>query len=286
MKETLNNNLAELTKAVDKAILDIDEMETTIEEESARLDARLEGDGTTDIYDAIYQDGVEDGKKSEYDAFWDALQDYGNLPNYDYTFMSPAWNDDNFKPKYDIQARSQTFSNRSDPLRACGVTDLRPSTIGVNIEWKLVQDFNYIFRGVPLKYVGVIDMTTATSGWCVLMGKAYIEYVEKLILPPKSSNIAFKHLGFLEMFSLKEIRFEGFFYGSVEIKYSTKLSHDSIVSTVDALAPDITGMMLTLHLDAVNKAFETSQGANDGSTSEEWLTLVAAHTNWTISLYG
>jgi hypothetical protein len=38
-----------------------------------------------------------------------------------------------------------------------------------------------------------------------------------------------------------------------------------------------------LPLRAVNKAFETSEGANDGKTSTEWETLIGTKTNWTIA---
>jgi hypothetical protein len=69
-------------------------------------------DGTSDGYNAgleagkelgEYNKGFEDGKQAEYDAFWDAFQsDKGNPHNYQYTFCNYAWNDETFKPKYDI----------------------------------------------------------------------------------------------------------------------------------------------------------------------------------------
>ena len=161
---------------------------------------------------------------------------------------------------------------------------MRASTLGVNIDWSLCQNFNYILRRVPIKYIDIIDMSNAVYGWCLLFSANKLESVEKIILPPQSANIAFKTHGFQGLTNLKEIRFEGYFFGNVEIKNSKLLSHDSIVSIINALSPDISDVALTLHLDAVNKAFETSEGTNDGSTSNEWLALIATRSNWTISL--
>ena len=64
----------------------------------------------------------------------------------------------------------------------------------------------------------------------------------------------------------------------------TKLSKASITSIINVLSSTTTGKSVTLSLTAVNTAFETSSGAGDGSTSEEWTTLIATKSNWTISL--
>ena len=50
------------------------------------------------------------------------------------------------------------------------------------------------------------------------------------------------------------------------------------------ISDNVTGQAVSVKKDAVNIAFETSAGAGDGSTSAEWLALVATKTNWTISL--
>jgi hypothetical protein len=244
-------------------------------------------DGYAEGHEVGEAEGYEAGKKAEYDAFWDALQNSGEKKRYGTEFQSPLWTNENFRPKYDVYPGTSTFSQGGDPPKAhCNIEDMRKSTLGVNIDWTLCNNFNYILQEVPVKYIGVIDMTNAKNGWTVLYRLYTLISVEKMILPPQSANIKFSTHGFCALYALTEIRFEGYFWGSVELKDSPLLSHDSIVSAISALAPDITGSVLTLNIKAVNKAFETSEGANDGSTSEEWLTLVAAHTNWTISLAG
>lgn len=90
-------------------------------------------------------------------------------------------------------------------------------------------------------------------------------------------------LAFHLLYALREVRFKGSISRSLDIKYSP-LSKDSIVSVISCLSPTATSNTLGLKLTAVDAAFETSPGAADGSTSAEWLALVAAHSNWTISL--
>ena len=85
-------------------------------------------------------------------------------------------------------------------------------------------------------------------------------------------------------YELREVRFKGALIYDLSLKYSTKLSKDSILSLMACLSAEASGKTLTLSQTAVDAAFETSSGAADGSTSAEWLALVEAHSNWTISL--
>ena len=70
----------------------------------------------------------------------------------------------------------------------------------------------------------------------------------------------------------------------LNLSYSSKLSKASIASVINALDASVSGKSVTLSRTAVNAAFETAAGANDGSASAEWQNLIAAKSNWTISL--
>ena len=63
-----------------------------------------------------------------------------------------------------------------------------------------------------------------------------------------------------------------------------KLSKASITSVINALSDTTNALKVQLSKTAVNNAFETSSGVADGSTSEEWTTLIATKANWTIAL--
>lgn len=282
MRETLNNNLAELTKAVDKAILDIDEMETTIEEESERLDARLEGDGATDIYDAIYQDGVEDGKKSEYDAFWDAYQEYGYRTFYYAAFAGSGWTNDTYKPKYDIIPQYQSGAN-SMFANTFSIADIYAplDEKGLKLDFSKNPDFSYTFNGArSICYLRTIDASLSQNMIYTFASMRSCTTIEKLIL---TDNITY--IGtFYVCNALKNITIEGIIgQNGFDVSWSP-LNKDSIISVINALSTTTTGLTVTLRLDAVNTAFETTPGTADGSTSDEWLTLAATKSNWTISL--
>lgn len=58
------------------------------------------GDG----YDNGYNEGLEAGKKAEYDRFWDTWQQNGNRTSYIACFAGQAWTDELYNPKYPINA--------------------------------------------------------------------------------------------------------------------------------------------------------------------------------------
>lgn len=70
----------------------------------------------------------------------------------------------------------------------------------------------------------------------------------------------------------------------LNLRWSTKLSKASITSVITALSATTSGLTVTLSNAAVNNAYETSEGAADGSVSAEWAELIATKTNWTITL--
>ena len=71
---------------------------------------------------------------------------------------------------------------------------------------------------------------------------------------------------------------------AISLAWSMKLSKESIINVIECLDESVTGQLITFSLTAVNNAFETSEGAKDGSTSSEWTTLVESRPNWTINL--
>lgn len=83
--------------------------------------------------------------------------------------------------------------------------------------------------------------------------------------------------------SLREVRFSGTIAISMDFK-SCPLSKDTIFNIFSCLSDTASGKTLTLKASAVNTAFETSEGASDGSSSTEWTAIVDSHSNWTISL--
>ena len=77
-----------------------------INEAKPALNRHSGGGDTEDAYNSGYTkgkaEGVEEGKKSEYDTFWDVFQKKGNPQYYNYAFAINRFTNTNYKPKYDI----------------------------------------------------------------------------------------------------------------------------------------------------------------------------------------
>lgn len=189
------------------------------------------------------------GKQAEYDAFWDGLQDYGNRYDYASGFNNVGWTDATFKPKYDIVVRGNGY--------------------GV---------FSYS-RFTELKKT--VDVTQATSIGAMFYTCTILKTINRLVVAESTRfDSTFGNCHALENLTIEgTIGQNGF-----NVQWSTKLSKASITSIIDALSTTTSGLTVTLSQTAVNNAFATSEGAADGSTSEEWLALVATRSNWTISL--
>lgn len=195
--------------------------------------------------DAIY----EAGKQAEYDAFWDAYQNNGDSFNCLYAFAGQSWTDVTYNPKYPIKA----IWNTQNMYAYSQITDTK-----VDIDISAVE----------------------TNGGATFMNAQNLKTIRKLIVPNESAT-----LGWASMFNgcaaLENIVIEGTILGSyatVDIHWSTKLSHDSIVGIINALSPNASGKTVSFSATAVNNAFE------GGSTGSEWLNLIDTKSNWTITL--
>jgi hypothetical protein len=198
-----------------------------------------------------FDDVYEAGKKAELDRFWDIYQQNGNRQRYDYAFAGNGWADEVYKSiKYDITSPSLISGlYRFNEY----ITDtIKP------IDCKNFVPLNYVFaEATKLKIIRTLKVYskntfTGVFGSCKSLEELYIEGV---------------------------IGQNGF-----NVQWSTKLSHDSLMRIINALSTETSGLSVTLSKTAVNKAFETNEGANDGSTSAEWLALANTKSNWTISL--
>jgi hypothetical protein len=218
------------------------------------------------------------GVKSEYDRFWDAAQNYGAKVKGLIKFWN-GWNKDNFKPKYTIYANTDTFTEGADrnDCRTIQVEDLRESAIGVNIDWSLCDGFNYILRRSPVKYIGVVDMTIATSGWCLFRDAGKLEYVEKLILPPVK-DLEFKNGGFTGCRDLKHITFENKFLSAVQFNQCTLLTHESLINILNALYDYVNG-----ELDGSSKDKTLTLGTTNLAKLTDAEKAIATEKGWTLA---
>jgi hypothetical protein len=212
----------------------------------------------------------EAGRKAQYDEFWDIYQNKGTITQAQYMFARASWTDTNFKPKY-----SMKFANASQLFNSCRITDLKGilERQGVTFDFSNCPALNYLcYEAQRLTRFPVLSAVKATPS----VGLQYSFYnckalvsIDEIILPTN------KYIEFTTTFygceSLEEIRFSGGKIGkNISFKDCKKLSKASIINILNSQAEDAFDATVTLSLDAVNKAFETSEGANDGESSEEW----------------
>lgn len=224
------------------------------------------------------------GIEGSNDKFWDAFQEYGKKTYYAYCFNNQSYVGAWFYPKYDIKPKDAGFFMRetkffSDETKLDLVERL--NECGVTIDFSNCANVGYSFFNARISHLPEINITKAENSGNSLLFGMYIETIDKFIFNENQTlNNTFGYCS-----ALKNIVLEGVYKaGGLNMQWSTSLSKDSIISVINCLATDTSGLTVTLSLQAVNKAFETSEGANDGSTSKKWTDLIATRSNWTISL--
>lgn len=224
--------------------------------------------------DAVYADGFAEGKQAEYDAFWDVFQSYGKQTSYNYAFYGSRWNEKTFYPKYDIKPSWSIVG----AFQYCAVKDLeaRLNECGVVLDTSDNANYSGVFQYsgstvLPeIVFSGFATVTANTFGQCTSL-----HTIRKIKLQ-EGFNAAMLYT-FSGCSALENVVFEGVIPQSISIGGSPELSKASITSIMNALSTTATEQTATFSKTAVNNAF-------GGSTSAEWLALVATRSNWTIAL--
>ena len=253
------------------------------------------------ITDEVYAKGRDD----QWNENWDTYQENGKKTNYYYGFGDTNWNDASFKPKYDII-----------PINAhCIFKNFRCKDLigilkkqGVVLNFSQTTDMRYIAQVASIEKFEVIDTRSCKGLATTIFGDTYsLHTIEKIVFKDDGSQGAVSMWG---QFVLKNITIEGVVGGNYDWTYANNLTKDSILgkATTDAeviakgknlinlnntyyyggifgsMSDDATDVTLKIPKATIDKAFETSSNAKNGSTSAEWTALTGLKSNWTISL--
>lgn len=193
--------------------------------------------------------------KNEWDIFWDVFQDKGERTNYNYAFYSSgnsqsAWNDDNFKPKYDLNMvyAQNTFYNAK-------ITNLKQILIdcGVSLNITATQMY-YTFCASAATHIPEVGSTKCTNIQNCFLSCGNLVSIDKLILSNTANCTCNNALVSCPV--LEEIRFsEDIRPVGLNLSNCTKLSHDSLMSLINALADksgDVSGTTWSVNLGATN----------------------------------
>ena len=232
--------------------------------------------------DEVYEAGkASGGGDSYYDEFWDEYQANGNRTICDSMFAGNSWNSNTFKPKYTIKpARAQHMflltSISGDLVELC-------EKQGITLDFSNCTLFNNLMvNAMGITRIGVIDARKQTDSGGMFNNMRSLVTFDKYIV---SETTPYYSYAFQNAEKLENLTVEGVIaQNNFNVQWSTKLSKSSIKSIINCLSTTTSGLTVTLSRIAIDNAFETSSGLADGSTSQEWLNLVATKTNWTISL--
>lgn len=226
-------------------------------------------------------EGIEQGKQAEYDAFWDEYQNKGAAARYDYAFAGSHWNEKTFRPKYNLIVTNAQYMFAFGSLNGLDLT-AHLEKLGVTLDTSKSTNFQTMFfYGAP-KRVPVLN-TVGANSINAIVNYATVETFDKIILRSDGSQTF--NAPFYGASSLINLKLEGVIgQNGFSTSASPKLSRASIESIINALSTTTTGLTVTLSKTAVANAFATAEGLEDGSTSAEWLALVATRSNWTIAL--
>ena len=229
-----------------REILELDESET--------LNAQEFTDAIDEVYDRGYYDGLqsggsafEDGKKAQYDEFWDNFQDYGKRVYYPYGFASHlGWNETTFKPKYDIipVQSNYIFYGFQYPSLKPFIDDR-----GLKLDFSKSTNMIYAFLASKLTEIGTVDISSAkTSITNTFNNCTNLVTIEKLIMSADNKGSMFGGCKVLENLTIDGVIGQDFI-----ISDCTKLTHDSLMSIIDHLETKTSGTF-TLSLGATNLA--------------------------------
>ena len=221
-----------------------------------------------------FDDVYEAGKKAEYDVFWDGVQDYGNRDNYSQAFAY-AWNDESFKPKYDIKctgayATNQIFFNTKivDLVGCLKKTNIKFNTTEATAIQGIFDRAGILINTPP------IDVINCTSMQMTYFSARKVKNIE---IANIQETCTFDRV-FHNMYELRDVVLINCTIGKngINFQWSTKLSADSLKSIINALSTTTTGLTITLPTTAQSN-YEAVYG------SGSWTTLVATRSNWTIA---
>lgn len=183
-----------------------------------------------------YEQGFADGKQAEYDRFWDAFQENGNRSAYQNSFT--GWTDACYAPKYPITIKSGIAAFNNSKITNTKV----PITISMATATTIFAN------SISLVTIPHLDVSNVTN----LIDRCF------------SSTNALENLTMLG-----SINANGF-----DVSPCKKLTHDSLVSIIEALADktaDTSGTqwVCTLGTDNLNKLTDAEKAI--ATTEKGWV---------------
>lgn len=186
-------------------------------------------DGYTEGKTDGYSEGYVEGAKSEYDNFWDNYQGNGQRTVWKNAFYGDYWNDKTFKPKHNINVVNGNYMfSESD------ITDLVAilEDCNVTMSFRYCNNYNYIAQASRITRLPNIDMNNTARN----VGSAFSSagLLTSLSFSNVHENTEWNRT-FEGCSSLTDLTFGGVIGKNISLQWSNKLTHDSLMSLINAL---------------------------------------------------
>ena len=180
-----------------------------------------------------YEQGVADGKEAESRRRWEAHLGNMNTSGWTYGFAGKGVNDETFTPYTDIKMTAGY--SLTGLFSYCGITDLKGimERYGVSFDLSLGANAQNLFFQSKVTKIPRLLLASATSFQNAFASCADLTIIEELYAPKATSwSNTFQNCTSLEELRItSEIKLNGF-----NVSASTKLSYDSLMSIINALA--------------------------------------------------
>lgn len=227
----------------------------------------------------VYEAGIAEGKVQGDIEFWNMMTNNGTRGFYTYAFRQWGWKVAN--PLAKVKPTEQYYSLLSGcPNLETIIPDNFDFSATPDVQTAGTAAYYHTFSANP-KLKAIPDLNMPPRGmYYTFYNCRSLERIERVQIRENTQVDG----AFAQLPSLKYIRFDGTIGTTMNLSASIVLDRGSIENIIGCLSSNVSGKTLRLHINAVNKAFETSEGANNGSTSTEWAALAASKPNWTITL--
>ena len=222
----------------------------------------------------VKRQGYDEGRKAEYDAFWDIMQENGDRTDYNAAFGSRGFTKENFKPKYNINvgAGERMFYQFNYSGEAFDLVE-HLDNLGITIDFSNNMRFYYCFYGVHITRLGIIDFSNATiHNNSNAFAYSYIATIDKLIF---NENTVLTNL-FVYATALTNIKeVEGIIGTSISFSSSplTVESMKSIISCLKDYSGTESEHTYTITFTSACKTSLEAEGATAEYTQEDGTTI-------------
>lgn len=176
----------------------------------------------------VYEAGkAAGGGDAYYDTFWDNTQNYGNRESHSYAFAGAGWNDNNFKPKYNMHVTNGQYMFRYTAIEHLAEI---LSSQGVVIDFSAITNTDRMFADGALVHIGECDFTNTTKIASTFANEKALQTIDKITV--NESNVF--DTSFVNCIALANVAFDGVIGTSINFQWSP-LSVESMKNIIEHL---------------------------------------------------